>query len=105
MAFEAGLIAYTGLAGLAASVAKHRRDDPALRLLPPATVRVAGSVLLGLSLLLAIAGWGSAIGIVGWVAQISVAGVAFVLLLSWRPRIAFRLSIAALLCAGVIAVA
>lgn len=98
MAFETGLIAYAGLAGLAASLPKQRRAMPVIDPLPPVALQISASALLCVSLLTAILESGGAIGVVSWAAQVSVSGAALVLLLSWRPHFAFGVAMATFIC-------
>lgn len=103
MPLEAGLIAYTALTSLA-MVDKRRHPKPALRFVPPFDhARLAGIALMALSFLAAIYRFGIGQGVVAWIGQLSIAAVAFVLLLSWRPRIAVLLAMAALPVALVLA--
>lgn len=100
---EPGLIAYAGLASLAAARAKHwpARHLPAV--LSPFQARVAGVLLLLLSLFAALHRFGPAQGTVAWTGQLCIAGVALVLLMSWRFFAALKLAFAALLAAAVLA--
>lgn len=91
MPLETGLLSYAALAALALAVKKHRPRN--LPVLPPANVaRLAGWTLLALSALVAMLRFGPALGSVAWVGQLCVSGALFVLLLSWRPRLALGLA-------------
>jgi uncharacterized membrane protein len=99
MPLEPGLIAYAGLASLAAARSKHW---PARRLpaaLSPSMAKVAGVLLLLLSSVIAFQRFGAAQGAVAWTGQLCVAGVALVLLMSWRFDTALKLGIVALMVA------
>lgn len=97
---EPGLIAYAGLASLAAARAKYwpARHLPAA--LSPLRAGTAGVLLLLLSLAAAFHRFGPAQGTIAWIGQLCVAGVALVLVMSWRFFAALRLGIAALLTAA-----
>jgi len=103
MPLEPGLIAYAGLAGLAAARAKHwpARHVPAA--LSPVLVRAAGALLLLLSLVAALCRFGPAQGAVAWTGQLCIAGAALVLVMSWRFYAALKLAIVALLIAAALA--
>lgn len=99
MLLELGLIAYAGLASLAAARARHW---PARHLpgpLSPAIVRAIGVLLLAVSVVVAFRQFGPAHGLVAWTGELCVAGVALVLVMSWRFYAALKLGVAALLAA------
>lgn len=99
MQLDPALISYAGLASLALSVKRHRPVPP-LPLMPRSgTARLAGWLLLLAALLVSIRHLGGAQGVVAWIGQTCLAGAALVLLMSWRPRLAFLLAIALLLVA------
>lgn len=93
MPFEPGLIAYAGLAHLAMARHKFRAASPLPIGIPFPAVRAAGIVLLMLSMVAAMLRFGPAQGAAAWTGQMCIAGVALVLLLSWRPRTALMLSV------------
>ncbi|PZU12322.1 MAG: hypothetical protein DI606_09560 [Sphingobium sp.] len=92
MQLEPGLVAYAALATLSLTQNKHRphRSD---RLIPTrGAAKPLGIALLFLSVLSAWLLQGPALGSVIWFAQTSIAAVALVLLLSWKPPLAFFLA-------------
>lgn len=98
MPLETGLLSYAALATLALAVKKHRPKN--LPLLPSTTIaKVVGWTLLALSAIAAMLRFGPALGSVAWVGQLCVSGALFVLLLSWRPRLALLLAGSALAAA------
>jgi hypothetical protein len=99
MPLESGLIAYAAFANLAVGIKKHRPKKPVPAMLAPPKARIAGAVLLALSLIVAVLRFGGAQGFVAWVGELCIAGAALVLLMSWRPRLALGLSLATLACA------
>lgn len=96
---EPGLIAYAAWASLALATRRGLPRPP----LPvtPRTALAAGWSLLALSLAIAVLRLGPPIGVVAWVAELMLAGVALVLILSWRPKLAIALAGPALLGAAV----
>lgn len=96
MPLEPLLAAYAGLASLAQATKRHRIALPEGVLSAPAVARAIGVGLLALSLVLAIARFGAAIGPVAWTGQLCLAGGTLVLLMSWRPRLALALALPAL---------
>lgn len=94
--------AYVGLLCLAAPTRRIRPAIPLLRAIAPRGLRIAGSLLLALSLLIGAAHLGVAIGIVAWIAALAIAAVVLVLLLSRSPNIAF-LAAAPIALVGLIA--
>ena len=97
MPFEPLLAGYAGFVSLALAMKKHRPADLATRLPPPPLARALGWALLALSLGLAFWRLGTAVGPVAWTGQLCLAGAAFVLLQSWKPRAALALAPLALL--------
>jgi uncharacterized membrane protein len=96
MPLEPGLIAYAGLASLAAARSKHW---PARRLpaaLSPSIAKAAGVLLLLLSSVIAFQRFGAGQSAVAWTGQLCVAGVTLVLLMSWKFDTALKLGILAL---------
>jgi hypothetical protein len=55
----------------------------------PRALRIAGGLLIALSLLMSVARLDVAIGIIAWISALGVAAVALVLLLSRSPKAAF----------------
>lgn len=103
MPLEPGLIGFAGLTSLALAMKKHRsglRLPPAL----PGSARVLGWMLLGLAAAVAVWRFGPGMGVTAWIGQTSVAGVALVLLMSWRPASAPAVALVALALACVPAV-
>jgi len=86
MPVDAIAAAYAGFLCLALATRRIRHTMALPRVLTPRALRVAGSLLLALSLLLGTTHAGVAMGIVAWVAVLGVAAVALVLLLSRSPR-------------------
>lgn len=87
MSLEIGLFAYAGVAAVALGTHQHRRLAlPYVGTLQPGTARTAGVVLIVLSLVAALASFGSSQGIVAWIGVVCVAGLCLVLLLSRWPR-------------------
>lgn len=92
MPLEPLLAGYAGFVSLALAMKKHRPADLATRLPSPRLARMLGWVLLALSFALALWRLGTAIGPVAWTGQLCLAGAAFVLLQSWKPRAALALA-------------
>jgi hypothetical protein len=93
MPLEGALIGYAALASLAL-VQKKNRPAHAGALLPsPPAARSLGIALLLLSALVVVRESGAAMGSVVWIAQLCVAGTALVLLLSWRPQLAYLIAV------------
>ena len=99
MPLEPGLIAYAGLASLAAARSKHWPARRLPRPLSPARAKAAGVLLLQLSGVVAFQRFGATQGAVAWIGQLCIAGVALVLLMSWRSDTALKLGIVALVAA------
>lgn len=89
MPFEPGLMAYAALAAFSLTQTKHGSHRSGTILPNSDTAKSLGIILLCLSALSACLLYGPALGSVIWVAQTSVAAVALVLLLSWKPLLAF----------------
>lgn len=96
MPLEPGLISYAALASMALAVKKHRPAPPLPVMPAMETARWIGWMLLALALVAAVLRFGAAQGIVAWIGQMCVAGALLVLMLSWRPRLAFGLGAPAL---------
>jgi len=101
MPLEPGLIAYAAWASLALATRRGLPKPPPP--LTPRTAMAAGWSLLALSLALAVLRFGPPIGVVAGLAQLMLAGVALVLVLSWRPRLALALAAPALAGAALVA--
>lgn len=80
-------LSFAGLALLALSLDRHHRDALGARV--PASrvrmLRIAGWIVLALSLAAAVAGEGGNFGPVQWVGSLTGAALVAVALLSWRP--------------------
>lgn len=96
MSLESGLIGYAALASLALVVKKYRPFPPLPILPSPSAARWFGWLLLGLAAILATIRFGVEQGIVAWVGQTCISGAALVLLMSWRPHLAYALAVPAL---------
>ena len=94
--------AYVGFLCLAVATRRVRPAIPALRAITPRALRIAGSLLLALSLVIGTARLGVAIGIVAWIAALAIAAVALVLMLSRSPNFAL-LAAAPIALAGLVA--
>lgn len=99
MPLEPGLIGFAGLTSLAMAMKQHGSGLALLAPLPPGVARILGWTLLGLAAAAAVWRFGPGMGVAAWVGQLSVAGAALVLLMSWRPGLAPMLALAALACA------
>ena len=99
MWFETGLISLAALTCLALAMRKHRSQVALGVMASPPVARVLGWALLGLSAVVAIGRFGVPFGLAAWVGQLCVAGVALVLLMSWRPGVAPVVAGLALACA------
>jgi hypothetical protein len=89
MPFDAIAAAYVGFFCLAVATRRVRHALPLPHAVTPRALRIAGGLLLALSLLMGTARLGVAIGIVVWIAALAIAAVALVLLLSRSPNLAF----------------
>jgi hypothetical protein len=99
MPLEAGLIGFAGLASLA--MARNKQGPSPLPVTaPPRLCRLIGWGLLLLSAAAAVVRFGFGFGIVAWIGQLCVAGVAAALLLSCAPRLTLALAGAALATAA-----
>jgi len=103
MPLEPGLIGFAGLTSLALAMKKHRPGLNPRVALPPLAARGLGWALLGLAAAAAVWRFGAGMGVAAWLGQLSVAGAVLILLISWRPRLAPPLALAALACAPVLA--
>jgi len=86
------LLAHAGFAALALAMDRHHRSMRATRRgCPPRlrlALRAAGTLALALSLATALRAWPTADGAVAWFGLLTVAALALVLLLAYRPRAA-----------------
>ncbi|AYJ86880.1 DUF3325 family protein [Sphingomonas paeninsulae] len=97
MPVDPGLIAYAALASFAAGRVRHRAAVALPLKMSPSVARIVGTLLLLFSAWVATLRFGAGLGAVAWTGQLCLAGVIFVLLLSWRPRVALLLAVPALL--------
>jgi hypothetical protein len=92
-------LAYAGMTGLSLAMDRHWRQLRAAAYGPAVgerrLARFLGWILLAGSAWLAVIGHGVAAGAVLWLGVLSVAGLVLVMLLSYAPRWAFRLALAA----------
>jgi hypothetical protein len=95
MPLEAGLIGFAGLASLAMAKNKQGRS-PLSVMASPRLCRLIGWGLLILSAAAAVFRFGFGFGIVAWIGQLCLAGVASALLFSCAPRLTLALAGAAL---------
>lgn len=93
MSLETGLIGYAALASLALAVKKYRPAQPLPAMPSLEVARPLGWALLILAAVVAIARFGAGLGVVAWIGQLCIGGAALVLLLSWRPRLAYGLAV------------
>ena len=86
-------LAYAGMLGFCLGMERHWKQLASPRL--PAVARrictPAGGALLGLSGWAASAVWSSAMAAVAWFGLISLTGLALVLLMPYRPRLALSI--------------
>lgn len=102
MPLDAIAAAYVGFLCLAVATRRVRPALPLSRAFPPHILRIAGGLLLALSLVMGTARLGVAIGIVAWIAALAIAAVALVLTLSRSPNFAV-LAAAPIVLAGLAA--
>lgn len=103
MPLESGLIGYAAWASLALAYKRGLPQTPAAITPSPRAARIAGYALLAISAVAAMLRFGPPIGVVAWLAELSVAGALIIVVLSWRPRLALALAPPAL--AGAVALA
>jgi hypothetical protein len=91
-------LSYAGLSGLCLGMHRHHRQvlqrsgsTATLRAL-----RASGWILLALSLMACVRGWGAATGIVMWLGLLSASSMLIVLLLPYAPRVFARCAAAAI---------
>jgi len=91
------LLAHAGFAALALAMDRHYRSMRATRrACPPrlrSGLRAAGAFALALSLATALHAWPPADGAVAWFGLLTVAALALVLLLAYRPRAALTVGL------------
>ncbi|MGQ3029308.1 MAG: DUF3325 domain-containing protein [Ferrovibrionaceae bacterium] len=94
-------LAYAGLAWLCLAMDRHHRQvtGAAVGAAFARSLRLAGSVALALSFAAAVAADGWSFGPVAWFGGVTAAGLALVLQLPYRPRLAVGLSLAGCLVA------
>jgi len=99
------LLCYAGFSALCLSMPRHH--DELLGNKPSArrarVLKLAGWLLLGLSLWAAVAAHGWSFGLVDWFAVLMLSALALVLLLPYRPRLALALAGLSLLASPVAA--
>ncbi|HGM5551883.1 DUF3325 domain-containing protein [Pseudomonas sp. B21-051] len=99
------LLCYAGFSALCLSMPRHH--DELLGNKPSARrargLKLAGWLLLGLSLWAAVAAHGWSFGLVDWFAVLMLSALALVLLLPYRPRLALALAGLSLLASPVAA--
>lgn len=104
MPYESALIGYAAFASLALAKGKHGSglawSGPTSR----RALRGLGWALLALSVVMAVAELGPALGVTVWMGQMCVIAPLLVLLLSWRPRLATILAGVGLICAPIVAI-
>ncbi|WP_207538323.1 DUF3325 domain-containing protein [Sabulicella rubraurantiaca] len=89
--------AFAGFAALCLAMERHHGDALGTRRIPARralVLRVAGWLLLALSLPLCASGWGWGMGVVAWCGTLSAAALPLVLLLSYAPRLITWLALA-----------
>ncbi len=86
-------LAYAGMAGLCLAMDRHHRQVVGRAARPgfALALRSAGSAALALSFAAAVAADGWAFGPVAWFGAATAAGLALILLLPYRPRLAMGL--------------
>lgn len=87
----ATLLAWAGLGAFAFAMGKHYSRACNCRIQPRVRIvlQLAGAAFLGGALAAAIVRDGISFGILLWVALVGLVGMGFVLLLAYRPRLAF----------------
>lgn len=99
------LLAYSGMLGLCLGIERHYKQVWQRLPAPPLcrALRLAGWLALAVSFVASVAAWGWAMGPIGWFGLISLAGLALVLLLPYRARLAVWLAAAGWPVLGVVA--
>ncbi|MFJ3008459.1 DUF3325 domain-containing protein [Pseudomonas fluorescens] len=99
------LLCYTGFSALCLSMPRHHDEllgnKPSVR--RARVLKLAGWLLLGLSLWAAVVAHGWSFGLVDWFAVLMLSALALVLLLPYRPRLALALAALSLLASPVAA--
>lgn len=95
-------IAYAGFVTLGLAMDRHQmqmlgRELPRRQTL---SLRMAGVALLGGSLLVCLTTWSTSIAILWWLGLLSIAGLALGLLLTYQPRWARPIGVAAVVAAA-----
>jgi hypothetical protein len=106
MAVLALVLAYAGFLALALAMDRHAAEMGQARRVPPGrrqVLRIAGSIVLALSLWASIAAWGAPFGILGWLGALTAGAIVLVLVLAVRPHLALPLAIPLLVCGGLAA--
>lgn len=88
-------LCYAGMAALSLGMDKHYAQVWAgsLKPLQQKLLRVAGWSLILLALVPSVTGWNATVGIVTWAGMLTLGAIAFVLLLSYQPRVAASLGL------------
>lgn len=90
-------LAYAGMTAMCLAMRKHYRQiwnrDPVQA--ERNGLRIAGWILLIISLGLCITGWGGSIGPVAWFGMLSVTGLILIFLLPYLPRLIVSLGVLA----------
>jgi glucan phosphoethanolaminetransferase (alkaline phosphatase superfamily) len=101
------LLCYAGFTALCLSMDRHHADvlgrKPSHRL--RLGLKLAGGLLLTLSLWTTVSGTGGALGLVEWFAVLMLSALLLVLLLPYRPRLALALAGLSLLVSPIAAMA
>ena len=95
-------LAYAGMLGFCLGMERHWKQLASPRL-PAAARRLCvpvGLLLLGLSGWIATAIWSSAMASVAWFGMISLTGLALVLLMPYKPRLALSMPLLGVLLTG-----
>jgi hypothetical protein len=104
MPVEPGLLSFAGLACLAIARGRHGPLPGWAGRAPLPMARVAGWLLIALSFAVGCVRLGGALGTVAWIGQTCLAGIALVLLTSFRSRFTVQLASLALLTGAASAV-
>ena len=90
-------LSYAGLSGLCLAMERHHQQVLQWRgsALWARGLRTFGWVLLSLSLVCCMAGWGASVGLVAWFGILSAAALLIVLLLPYAPRAIARGAVSA----------
>jgi hypothetical protein len=90
-------LCYAGLSGLCLAMDRHHQQVLQRRgsAVWTRSLRAIGWVLLALSGLCCVVGWGVSVGVVAWSGILSAAALAIVVLLSYAPRAVARGAVSA----------